>query len=99
MNCYELDHTAKLTAILLLLQSVIHIIMFSINSHRTDLRVEQLTRIENLLEDIRFNGESVYDDEEEEVEEEEAEEAEEEAEEAEEESKDDEGADDTKKDQ
>jgi hypothetical protein len=82
MNCYELEHTAKLTAVLLLLQIVIHIIMFSINSYRMDLRVEQLTRIEGLLEDIRFNGEDVYDEEEEE---EEAEEAEEEAEEAEEE--------------
>jgi len=97
MNCYELDHTAKLTAILLLLQIVIHITMFSINSYRTDLRAEQLTRIENLLEDIRFNGESVYDDEEEEAEV--AEEEEEVAEEEAEESKDDEGADDTKKDQ
>jgi hypothetical protein len=72
MNCYELDHTAKLTAILLLLQIVIHIIMFSINSYRMDLRVEQLTRIEDLLEDIRFNGEAIVDEEEteEEVEEE-----------------------------
>ena len=76
MNCQELDHTAKLTAILLLLQIVIHIIMFSINSHRMDLRVEQLTRIEDLLEDIRYNGESVEEEEEEEedVEEEDAEE-------------------------
>ena len=70
MNCQELDHTAKLTAILLLLQIVIHIIMFSINSHRMDLRVEQLTRIEGLLEDIRYNGESVEEEEEEEGEEE-----------------------------
>jgi len=92
MNCYELEHTAKLTAVLLLLQIVIHIIMFSINSYRMDLRVEQLTRIEGLLEDIRFNGEDVYDDEEE-AEEEEAEEAEE-AEEEEEEA-----AEDSKKDQ
>jgi len=81
MNCYELDHTAKLTAILLLLQIVIHIIMFSINSYRMDLRVEQLTRIEDLLEDIRFNGEAIVEEEEgEEVEE--GEEAEEEVEEA-----------------
>jgi hypothetical protein len=68
MNCQELDHTAKLTAILLLLQIVIHIIMFSINSHRMDLRVEQLTRVEGLLEDIRYNGESVEEEEEEEEE-------------------------------
>ena len=65
MNCQELDHTAKLTAILLLLQIVIHITMFSINSHRMDLRVEQLTRIEGLLDDIRYNGESVEEEEEE----------------------------------
>ena len=86
MNCQELDRTAKLTAIQLLLQIVIHIIMFSINSHRMDLRVEQLTRIEGLLEDIRYNGESVEEEEEEEEDVEE-EDAEEEAVETEEDSK------------
>ena len=90
MNCYELNHTAKLTAILLLLQTVIHIIMFSVNSYRMDLRVEQLHRIEYLLEDIRYNGESVEEEGEEESEEGEEEEAEEEEGEEDEEEEDEE---------
>ena len=91
MNCQELNHTAKLTAILLMLQIVIHIIMFSINSYRMDLRVNQMNRIEELLEDIRYAEEEEGEEEDEGEEDEEGEEEVEEDEGVEDEGVEDEG--------